>query len=235
MKPLTVLSVLLIAALIGTSSSAARPQEQPRPKKIVQPTYPDILRAAGIEGTVLLHVFVNEEGKVDKVELIKADNQGLVEAAIEAAKQWEFDPATNNGKAIKAEAAIPFTFRLGDPDLKAKNEALFTLLEQIKGFLRGEPADSVEAHIAPKSYAVIGKEYQPLLPLLSERAKRQLLVEGKNTEFPNIRTVLDNSEDSGCLLMYTRPTEDKPIRYHTLVFMKSADGRWMIQAWQTSY
>src|SRR5450759_498460 len=89
------------------------PQEMLQVKKRVDPKYPAILKVAGIEGEVSVRVSVNEEGTVEKAETIKASNPDFIPATIEAVKQWEFTPATDNGKPIKAEVTIPFKFKLG--------------------------------------------------------------------------------------------------------------------------
>jgi len=76
-----------------------------------KPEYPEAARKAGIEGTVVVTVIINEEGKVDHTEVFKSI-LGLDEAASEAAKKLKFEPARHSGNPVKVAMNIPFSFRL---------------------------------------------------------------------------------------------------------------------------
>jgi periplasmic protein TonB len=87
----------------------------PVPVKRILPIYPDFLYRASVEGTVNLDVEVLKSGKVGRIDLLKsADSNlgGFDDAAIEAVKQWEFQPATTGGKAVTCWVTFPVSFEL---------------------------------------------------------------------------------------------------------------------------
>lgn len=85
--------------------------EKPTETKRVTPVYPDLAKKAGIEGTVVVKVLVKTNGKVEKVEVLKS-HPLLDEAAIDAAKQFEFTPGKVQGEAVRVWVSIPFDFNL---------------------------------------------------------------------------------------------------------------------------
>ena len=87
-------------------------EKGPVPVKIVQPDYPDIARRAGVEGTVLVKIWVDKEGKAKKVVILKTDAEIFNEAAIKAAYQWVFTPALMNNGPVPVWASVPFRFKL---------------------------------------------------------------------------------------------------------------------------
>ena len=79
--------------------------------------YPEIAQEAGIEGTVVIQAFVNEQGKVtDTVVLKGIPKTGLNEAAINAIKRTEFKPAKQRDRAVGVWISIPVRFKLQNAD-----------------------------------------------------------------------------------------------------------------------
>jgi protein TonB len=77
------------------------------------PTYPDLAREAGIEGTVMVKVLVDEEGKVISAEVLSSDvTPAMNMAALSAAKRCRFKPAKQRTIPVKAYVVIPFQFQL---------------------------------------------------------------------------------------------------------------------------
>jgi len=62
----------------------------------VQPNYPEEALQNRIAGTVRLHVILEKDGTVKQVELV-AGHPLLAQAAIDAVKQWRYQPTTLNG------------------------------------------------------------------------------------------------------------------------------------------
>lgn len=87
--------------------------EPPALVRYVNPIYPDLSRQAGTEGTVLLSVLVGTDGRVVEVSVLRSDVTAPMErAAIAAACLFEFRPATQNTRPVKARISIPVVFRL---------------------------------------------------------------------------------------------------------------------------
>jgi len=90
-------------------------EDPPEVIKQVAPVYPKFFREAGIEGQVVLDIEVLADGKVGEIEIKVSSNTGIGgfdEAAIEAVRQWEFQPAKTNGNAITCWVTLPISFRL---------------------------------------------------------------------------------------------------------------------------
>jgi TonB family protein len=79
----------------------------------VNPTYPAAARAMRASGNVEVRVVISEVGRV--VDAIALNGpMTLRGAAIAAARQWIYKPATRNGVPVKTESVITFTF---NPDI----------------------------------------------------------------------------------------------------------------------
>jgi len=79
--------------------------------KSVRAEYPSDARAAGIQGTVQLETIIDADGKVATVRVVHSI-PGLDEAAIEAAKQWEFTPPLLNGVPTPVLVTMVMNFTL---------------------------------------------------------------------------------------------------------------------------
>jgi protein TonB len=89
-------------------------EKEPVIVKAVPPVYPPLALRAGIEGKVYVKIWVDRQGKVRQVEVVKSDNDIFNEAAIEAAKQFVFTPAYMNNGPVSVWVALPFTFKLSE-------------------------------------------------------------------------------------------------------------------------
>ena len=75
--------------------------------------YPEVARRAGIEGMVVLYVFIDERGRVGDIKVMKSLSLSTMhEAAIEAVKKVRWKPATNRDKAVAVWYSVPVNFSL---------------------------------------------------------------------------------------------------------------------------
>ena len=87
-----------------------------KPPKVVhieQPQYPPLAKKAKIEGVVIVEAVVTADGSVDKVKVISGPQQ-LVDAAVEAIKQWKYEPTFLNGQAVPVILTARINFSLSD-------------------------------------------------------------------------------------------------------------------------
>lgn len=63
-----------------------------------------------VQGTVVLSVSVDKSGHVSKMKVVHGV-AGLNEAAIEALKQWGFQPAMRNGETAAGRLCVSFVFQ----------------------------------------------------------------------------------------------------------------------------
>ena len=79
------------------------------------PSYPEIARRRGEQGSVLLRVSVSPDGSPLEVTVAKSSGfAALDSAAVSAVERWRFVPATRAGAPIAATAEVPVRFRLVD-------------------------------------------------------------------------------------------------------------------------
>src|SRR5579863_7242246 len=77
----------------------------------VEPLYPRLAAMAHIEGVVELRGVVGIDGRIRELHLLHG-HPLLAGAAIEAVKQWIYEPTTLNGDKVEIDAPIRVTFRL---------------------------------------------------------------------------------------------------------------------------
>lgn len=78
----------------------------------VEPDYSEEARKVKFQGTVLLSVEIDEQGRVRSLRVTRPVGLGLDEKAMEAVRQWRFKPAVKDGKPIATPAAVEVNFRL---------------------------------------------------------------------------------------------------------------------------
>jgi protein TonB len=77
------------------------------------PEYPQEARLNHQQGVVLLLVDVSQDGTVLTVSLQRSSGyRRLDEAALRAAKEWKFKPATAGGQTVHSKVEVPVRFRL---------------------------------------------------------------------------------------------------------------------------
>ena len=83
---------------------------EPRPKRTVQPNYPEFAKEAQIQGRVVLSVCITTSGRVCNIH-VEQGVTGLNDAAMDAVKRWEFDPARDEqGRPLAVWFSIPVDF-----------------------------------------------------------------------------------------------------------------------------
>jgi TonB family protein len=76
------------------------------------PEYSEEARKAKYQGTVVLWLVVDASGHPQQIRVQRALGMGLDEKAIEAVKQWKFDPARKDGQAVPVMINVEVNFRL---------------------------------------------------------------------------------------------------------------------------
>ena len=85
--------------------------DPPQPLSSIRPVYPEIAQEAGIEGTVVVQVFVDKKGRVQDTLVLKGiPNTGLDEAAVTAIKKTRFRPAKQRERAVGVWISIPVSY-----------------------------------------------------------------------------------------------------------------------------
>ena len=105
----------------GKGSSGTGSGENPvlstqvRYRDTPRPDYPESARREGRQGSVLLRVLVDEQGRSKKIEINRSSgSEALDRAAAEAIKRWRFIPARYGDQAVESWIRIPIDFSLVD-------------------------------------------------------------------------------------------------------------------------
>src|SRR2546423_6071956 len=77
-----------------------------------QPNYTNPAREAKFNGTVLLQVTVSAAGSTVESKVVRGVPFGLNEAAMNAIRDWKFNPARREGEPVTCMVTIEATFRL---------------------------------------------------------------------------------------------------------------------------
>ena len=75
------------------------------------PDYPEEARRHSVQGKVILEAIIDIEGKVENVRVLKSIPE-LDQAAIDAVKQWKYEPARKDGVPVKVFFTVVVDFSL---------------------------------------------------------------------------------------------------------------------------
>ena len=76
----------------------------------VAPVYPSQANLLRLEGRVILSALVMEDGSVRDLKIVQGQPT-LAQAAIDAVKQWRYQPFTLDGKPVKRETTVTVDFK----------------------------------------------------------------------------------------------------------------------------
>jgi TonB family protein len=77
----------------------------------VQPIYPALARQTGIQGVVKLHAILGKDGTVQQLQVISG-HPLLAQAALDAVRQWIYQPTLLKGKPVEVDTEIDVYFQL---------------------------------------------------------------------------------------------------------------------------
>ena len=92
-----------------------QPEELPELITYVAPVYPEKAHDEEVQTDIILDLEILEDGTVGDVSIISAykDNTyGFEKAAVDAVRQWTFEPITVDEKAVKARFLYPIQYRI---------------------------------------------------------------------------------------------------------------------------
>ncbi|HTT32996.1 MAG TPA: energy transducer TonB [Methylomirabilota bacterium] len=77
----------------------------------VQPIYPPLARQTRISGTVRLHAIIGKDGMIQSLEVVSG-HPLLQQAALDAVRQWRYQPTLLNGDPVDVDTTIDVIFSL---------------------------------------------------------------------------------------------------------------------------
>jgi len=114
----------VLGGVIG-GAGAAPPPPKVSPKRVtvggnvqaarlvnkVTPLYPPLARQTRISGTVRLHAIIGKNGGVEQLQVVSG-HPLLVQSALDAVRQWRYQPTLLNGDPVEVDTEIDVIFSL---------------------------------------------------------------------------------------------------------------------------
>lgn len=95
---------------------AGRDVPAPKRKSFVQPVFPPEAQAMGQRGIVILELLIDTAGKVASADVLRSVPP-FDQAALTAARQWEYEVTKVDGKPVPVRLTVPITFALKLPEV----------------------------------------------------------------------------------------------------------------------
>ena len=140
-----------------------------RPPKLIKkvgPTYPQEAKEAELEGAVILEATTDEKGDIKGIKIIKGEHDILNKAAMEAVKQWKYEPMLINGIPYGVKLTVTCNFSLDNEKPKVSAES------GILGKDQTPPVRAVDDVKPPK----LIKKVDPIYPEAAKKAEIQGVV-----------------------------------------------------------
>jgi protein TonB len=114
-----VVALAAVSSLVFASPAAAQTPpvrvggqiKEPIKIKHVEPVYPNIARAAKVQGVVILEVTVGKDGAVRDARVLRPVAL-LDSAALDAVQQWQYTPTLLNGEPVDVLMTVTVSFQL---------------------------------------------------------------------------------------------------------------------------
>lgn len=82
-------------------------------KPRVMPLYPETAKAAGTQGTVILHAVISKDGRPLSLRVMNSQvDPDLAKSAVEAVSQWRYTPTLLNGEPVEIDTTIDVVYSL---------------------------------------------------------------------------------------------------------------------------
>ena len=174
-------SLLLLVTLSSVAVSQAKPVLVHLSESVAEgllikkaaPVYPPLARQARIQGKVVLRVRISKSGDVVNLQLVSGHPM-LAPAAIEAVKQWKYQPYLLYGDPIEADTDVTVNFTLAD-----KPPA-----EGIVGDMPGGIPEGEKGGIAPSTQADAPHLAVPQRIRVSSGVSQRLLLTKVPPQYP---------------------------------------------------
>ena len=117
----------VLGGIISSSSSLAAVPKPPKLESVrvrvsqgvsvgrlikkVDPVYPKLARDARVQGQVVLTAIISKDGSIEDLRVLSGHPM-LVQAALDAVRQWRYKPYLLNGEPVEVETTVRVNFTL---------------------------------------------------------------------------------------------------------------------------
>src|SRR5579872_2993633 len=159
--------------------------------KNVVPVYPPLAKDLRLQGKVKVQVVISKTGMVESTNVVSG-HPLLVQAAINAVKQWQYRPFLVDGQPVTASTEIDVPFSLGIPDAtyqseEKNSEVFFKRQDECRELLKAQKYSEAQAPCASlvELAEKLPKERQVERMTANELAGHALLYQQKFNEALN--------------------------------------------------
>jgi TonB family protein len=147
----------------------------PKLKYKVEPEYSPEALNAGVQGTVVFEVVVNDAGRLTNLSVLSPLGFGLDEKAQEAIEKWRFEKGRKDGKPVGILATVEVNFRLQGQSFDSKAEDRRVRFNLALAGLRSQ--DTVRRNKAMETLQALAKQsFPPAMYVLGKLLKRETLL-----------------------------------------------------------
>jgi TonB family protein len=130
MKWMTISAAMFVAALTGSAATPparthvvhVKPMPESKILHKVMPQYSPEAADAHVHGTVKINVMIDKDGHVERIKLLSG-HPLLAPAAMQAVRQWTFEPTQVDGAAVRVITEIDIPFDLNAHGLPVAPQA----------------------------------------------------------------------------------------------------------------
>lgn len=97
---------------VCNGSNAPACAAPPRLIEAPKAQYSEEGREAQVQGAVVLQVVVGTDGRPQRIKVVRSLGYGLDEQAIQAMREWKFEPGTHNGVPVPVVVNVLVDFQL---------------------------------------------------------------------------------------------------------------------------
>jgi TonB family protein len=80
------------------------------PIQRIEPVYPASARGAGVGGKVVIEAIIGKDGKIKDAKIVTSPDSSLSAAALDAVRQWRYEPSAIGGQTSDMNTTITFNF-----------------------------------------------------------------------------------------------------------------------------
>lgn len=103
---------------VGAPATSSTNQPEPPLIRKVAPVYPPLAKQARIQGVVVMNAVLAKDGTVQNLTVVSG-HALLVQAALDAVRQWVYQPTMVNGQPVEVSTRINVNFTLdGEPPIQ---------------------------------------------------------------------------------------------------------------------
>lgn len=164
---------------VGGDVEAAKIVFQP------QPVYPASAEKQGIQGTAVMQAVIGKDGNLLSLTPLSGPDHALIQAAINAVRQWRYKPTLLNGVPVEVATTIEVEFQLDNQSRSAQETSLpraaaeKRLIRSIdyKGLNSVSQAELLNRFRQDHMGLYINSQYEPVVVERAEVVIREMLSE----------------------------------------------------------